>query len=38
MLRLGRTWRIRPTDGFLRQAQRLLGADALSMRFRPPQQ
>ena len=34
MLRLGADWRIRPTDSFLRQAQRLLGADALSLRFR----
>jgi DNA polymerase-3 subunit alpha len=37
LLRLGDVWRIKPTDGFLRQVQRLLGADALSLRFRPPQ-
>ncbi len=35
-LRLGVGWRIKPTDGFLRQAQRLLGAEAVSVRFRPP--
>jgi DNA polymerase-3 subunit alpha len=35
LLRLGGGWRIKPTDGFLRQAQRLLGADSLSIRFHP---
>ena len=35
-LRLGSDWRIKPTDGFLRQAQRLLGPGAVSIRFRPP--
>ncbi|MGB5452092.1 MAG: DNA polymerase III subunit alpha [Sedimenticolaceae bacterium] len=35
LLRLGIDWRIKPTDGFLRQAQRLLGAGVLSVRFRP---
>jgi len=34
MLRLGGDWRIKPTDGFLRQAQRLFGADALCFCFR----
>jgi len=33
-LRLADDWRIRPTDGFLRQAQRLFGVDALRLRFR----
>lgn len=36
LLRLGENWKIKPTDGFLRQAQRLLGVDALSIRFRLP--
>lgn len=35
LLRLGVDWKIKPTDSFLRQAQRLLGAGALSFRFRP---
>ncbi|MGB5198699.1 MAG: DNA polymerase III subunit alpha [Sedimenticolaceae bacterium] len=35
LLRLGVDWKIKPTDSFLRQAQRLLGADALSFRFLP---
>jgi len=34
MLRLGSDWRIKPSDGFLRQAQRLLGTDALCFCFR----
>jgi DNA polymerase-3 subunit alpha len=33
-LRLPEDWQIRPTDGFLRQAQRLFGPDALRLRFR----
>ncbi len=37
VLRLDADWRIRPTDGFLRQAHRLLGADALTIRFAPRQ-
>ncbi len=35
-LRLGEGWRIRPTDGFLRQAQRLFGADAVRFRLQSP--
>jgi DNA polymerase-3 subunit alpha len=35
LLRLGVDWKIKPTDSFLRQAQRLLGAGALSFHFRP---
>ena len=31
-LLLGEAWRIRAGDGFLRQAQRLLGADAVQFR------
>lgn len=34
LLRLGEAWRVKPTDGFLRQAVRLLGPDALQIRFR----
>jgi len=33
-MRLGDAWRITPTDGFLRQAHRLLGAGALRFRLR----
>ena len=33
-LRLGAGWRIRPGDAFVRQAQRLVGSDALAFRFR----
>jgi DNA polymerase-3 subunit alpha len=36
LLRLGADWRVKPTDGFLRQAHRLLGADGLTIRFGPP--
>jgi DNA polymerase-3 subunit alpha len=38
-LRLGGGWRVKPTDGFLRQAQRLLGPGAVALRFRrsPPE-
>jgi DNA polymerase-3 subunit alpha len=32
LLRTGRQWRIKPTDVFLRQARRLLGADAVTVR------
>jgi DNA polymerase-3 subunit alpha len=35
LLRLGGDWRIRPSDGFLRQAHRLLGPGSLALRFRP---
>ena len=38
VLRLGADWRIRPTDAFLRQAQRLLGSGVVNIRFRPPPQ
>ena len=34
ILRLGHGWRVKPTDGFLRQAQRLLGFGALGISFR----
>ncbi len=34
VLRLGEEWRIKPTDGLLRQVRRLLGAEALNVRFR----
>jgi DNA polymerase-3 subunit alpha len=36
LLRFGADWRVRPTDGFLRQAHRLLGADGLAIRYGPP--
>ncbi len=36
LLRLGADWRVKPTDGFLRQAHRLLGADGVTIRFGPP--
>jgi DNA polymerase-3 subunit alpha len=35
VLRLGGEWRIKPTDGFLRQVCRLLGPGSLTLRFRP---
>lgn len=34
LLKLGSAWCIKPGDGFLRQAHRLLGSDALKLRFR----
>ncbi|WP_078119173.1 DNA polymerase III subunit alpha [Thiosocius teredinicola] len=34
LLKFGSAWRIKPGDGFLRQAYRLLGSDALKLRFR----
>lgn len=34
-LRCGDDWRVRPTDTLLRQCQRLLGTDAVRLRFRP---
>ena len=33
-LRCGDDWRVRPTDTLLRQCQRLLGTDAVRLRFR----
>ncbi|MDJ0740891.1 MAG: DNA polymerase III subunit alpha [Gammaproteobacteria bacterium] len=36
VLQLGDQWRIRPSDSVLRQAQRLLGCDALRIRFGAP--
>ena len=38
LLKLGDGWRIRPSDGFLRQAQRLLGDGALSFRMGQPRE
>ncbi len=35
LLRCGADWRVKPTDAFLRQANRLLGAGSVSLRFRP---
>ena len=35
VLRLGEHWSVRPTDILLRQAQRLLGADAVTVHFAP---
>jgi DNA polymerase-3 subunit alpha len=35
VLRLGEHWAVRPTDILLRQAQRLLGADAVTVSFAP---
>jgi DNA polymerase-3 subunit alpha len=35
LLRCGDAWRVSPTDALLRQLHRLLGADAVSLRFGP---